>query len=71
MSRKQIYIQSAVVIFMIVLAAASRLIPHTYNFTPVGAIALFGGAYLGRNWKAFLIPIMAIYLSDFILNPIV
>nr|WP_287421920.1 DUF6580 family putative transport protein [Candidatus Brachybacter algidus] len=71
MSRKQIYIQSAVVIFMIVLAAASRLIPHTYNLTPVGAIALFGGAYLGRNWKAFLIPIMAIYLSDFILNNLI
>ncbi len=71
MSKRQIYIQTAIVIFMILITAFSRLIPHTYNLTPVGAIALFGGAYLGRNWKAFLIPIGAIYLSDLILNNVV
>lgn len=71
MTRRQIYIQTAIVIFMILIAAFSRLIPHTHNLTPVGAIALFGGAYLGRNWKAFIIPIGAIYLSDLILNNVI
>jgi hypothetical protein len=68
MKKKEIVIQTIIVIFMILVAAASRLVPHTYNLTPVGAIALFGGAYLGRNWIAFFIPLLAIYLSDFILN---
>ena len=71
MSKKQLYIQTAIVIFMIVIAAFSRLIPHTFNLTPVGAIALFGGAYLGRNWLSFLIPLAAIYLSDLVLNNVV
>ena len=29
---------------MILAAAASRLLPHPYNFPPVAAIALFSGA---------------------------
>lgn len=31
---------------VVVIAALSRLLPHPYNFTPVAAMALFGGAYL-------------------------
>lgn len=71
MTKRQIYIQTAIVVFIILIAAFSRLIPHTHNLTPVGAIALFGGAYLGRNWIAFIIPVGAIYLSDLILNNVV
>lgn len=71
MSKKQLYIQTAIVILMVVIAAFSRLIPHTFNLTPVGAIALFGGAYLGRNWLSFFIPLAAIYASDLILNNVV
>jgi len=29
---------------MIVAAAATRLLPHPWNFTPITAMALFGGA---------------------------
>ena len=32
----------------ILVAAALRLVPHPPNFTPIGAMALFSGAYLGR-----------------------
>ena len=38
------------------------------NFTPIGAIALFGGAYLKNRYHAFLIPIAALWISDLILN---
>ena len=34
------------ILALIFLAAFSRIIPHMPNFTPVGAIALFGGAYV-------------------------
>jgi len=30
---------------IIAAAAATRLIPHPPNFTPIAAMALFGGAY--------------------------
>jgi hypothetical protein len=52
----------------ILTAAALRLIPHPPNFTPIGAMALFSGAYLGRRWLAFVAPLAAMLLSDSILG---
>ena len=49
-------------------AAALRLVPHPPNFTPIGAMALFGGAYFGRRWLAFAAPLGALLLSDVILG---
>ena len=45
-----------------------RIIPHWPNFTPIAAIALFGGTYLKRKELAFLIPVIAMLLSDAILG---
>jgi hypothetical protein len=52
----------------IVAAAAMRLLPHPPNFTPIGAMALFSGAYLGRRGLAFVAPVAALLLSDAILG---
>lgn len=52
----------------IVAAAALRLVPHPPNFTPIGAIALFSGAYLGRRALAFVAPLAALLLSDLVLG---
>lgn len=49
---------------MIFGAAAMRLLPHWPNFTPVGAIALFGGAYFTSRRAAFAVPLAAMLLSD-------
>lgn len=49
---------------IILLAAVSRLFPHAPNFTPLGAIALFAGAYIGNRFLAFLIPLCAMIVSD-------
>lgn len=48
----------------IFLAAVSRLLPHIPNFTPVAAMALFGGVYFTDKKWAFIIPLMALFLSD-------
>lgn len=56
------------VVSIIFLAAAMRLIPHWPNFTPIAAIALFGGAMLNKKWMAFLIPISAMFISDLIIG---
>jgi len=53
---------------MILAAAFTRLIPHPPNFTAVGAIALFGGAYFSEKKFAFIIPMLAMLLSDLIIG---
>jgi hypothetical protein len=53
---------------MILAAAASRLIPHPPNFSPIAALALFGGAQFTDKRLAFLMPLAAMFLSDLILG---
>jgi hypothetical protein len=55
----------------ILAAAFSRLIPHPINFTPIGAIALFGAAYLNRKHLAYIIPIVAIIFSNLIIDNLI
>lgn len=59
-------------LFMIVVAAmripnAAQLTAWS-NFTPIGAMGLFGGAYFTKNWKAFAFPLITLLLSDLIIN---
>ncbi len=76
MSLKSLQPRTATLIIMILLAAAYRLVQSSNvfsimsNVTPVGAIALFGGCYFADRWKAFLIPIVALWISDVFLNRI-
>lgn len=58
-----IFISSAVL-----FAAISRLLPHIPNFTPVAAMALFGGAHLKNKKLAFIIPLVAMFTSDLIME---
>lgn len=53
---------------IILFAAVMRLVPHYPNFTPIAAIALFGGAHLGRKWLAFFVPLFALFISDLIIG---
>ncbi len=64
----KIQIRFGIVSLMIAAAALSRLLPHPYNFTPIGAIGLFGAAYFSRKYYSFLIPFAALWLSDLLLN---
>jgi hypothetical protein len=52
----------------IVTAAVLRLVPHPPNFSPIDAMALFSGAYLGRRGIAFVAPLAALLLSDIVLG---
>lgn len=58
-------IRFKVVLGMILAAAVVRLLPHPPNFTPIGAMALFGAARF-RDWRVgFLAPLVALTLSQF------
>lgn len=49
---------------LIVIAALTRLLPHPPNFSPVEAIALFGGAcFASRHW-ATIVPLLAMLIAD-------
>ncbi|MBM3435031.1 MAG: hypothetical protein FJY07_02310 [Bacteroidetes bacterium] len=58
----------SVITGVILFGALMRLIPHWPNFTPIAAIALFGGAHIGKKHLAFIIPLAAMLLSDLILG---
>jgi hypothetical protein len=57
-----------VLIAMILAAALSRLAPHPPNLTSVTAVALFGGAYFSDRRLAFVVPLVALFLSDLVLG---
>jgi hypothetical protein len=49
---------------MIILAAVMRILPHPWNFTPLGAMALFSGAKFHDRRSAFLFPLVALFAGD-------
>jgi hypothetical protein len=49
---------------IIALAAALRIAAHPWNFTPVGAMALFSGAIIRDRRLAFFFPILALLVGD-------
>ena len=38
------------------------------NFSPLGAMALFGGVYFHRIWKALFFPLLSLFVSDVVLQ---
>ena len=60
-----------IALLLLILAAMTRLLPHPPNFTPLGAIGLFGAAYLQRRWLAIFIPFAALFLTDLFLNNVI
>lgn len=49
---------------LVVAAAASRVVPHPWNFTPMIAVALFAGARLGNVWLAIAATLGCLALGD-------
>lgn len=55
--------------YILILAGAIiRLLPHAPNFTPIGALALFGGAKLKNKYAAILAPVAIMAMTDFYLG---
>src|SRR4029077_19480504 len=53
---------------LILLASALRLAPHPWNFTLVGAIAIFAGATVRDRRLAFLFPLLVMFATDAIIG---
>ncbi len=52
-----------IVFLLVVVAALMRWLPHPHNIAPIGALALFSGAYLHRR-VFWLVPLVALLLGD-------
>ncbi|WP_374249283.1 DUF6580 family putative transport protein [Thermomonas sp.] len=53
---------------LIFAAALTRVLPHPPNFSPIEAVALFGGAYFAKRGWALLVPLVAMFASDLVLG---
>jgi hypothetical protein len=57
-------VRTLVVTGIVLAAAALRLAPHPMNFAPIGALALFGGAYFSSKRAALAVPLLSLIASD-------
>jgi hypothetical protein len=67
--------RTAILLLFILIVTAYRLfitfnsdVSSFANFTPIGAVALFGGAYFTNKFKAVLVPILALFIGDVFIN---
>jgi hypothetical protein len=73
MSTQKINPRFAVLLLLMIIVAAMR-IPNAAqltpwaNFTPIGAMGLFGGTYFTSKWKAVAFPLLTLLVSDLIIN---
>ncbi len=73
MSLKKINPRTALLILFIMLTgllrvmSAGKLLSPIANFTPIGAMALFGGTYFTGKWKSYLFPLLTLFLSDMLM----
>jgi hypothetical protein len=52
---------------LLIIGVSARFLPHAPNFSPVIAIALFGGVYLRRS-QALWLPLVLMMLTDLVLG---
>lgn len=63
----KLLIKLATPVAFVLIGAFARIIPHMPNFAPIGAMALFGGAYMSKK-QALTLPIIAMILSDLVIG---
>jgi hypothetical protein len=52
---------------LVVLGVVARVLPHTWNFVPLGGIGLYAGAYF-RPGIAWAVPLVALLIGDLFLG---
>ncbi len=69
----QVSTRWGIVAIVVLVLAMSRLLPHTvafslFNFSPIGGIALFSAAYFNKKYMAYLLPVVALWVSNLLIN---
>ncbi|MDX2190706.1 MAG: DUF6580 family putative transport protein [Bacteroidota bacterium] len=64
----KIEFKNIILVIMVGLAILSRLIPHPFNFTPIGALALFGTVYFNNKFTGAILTFCVMLISDFLIG---
>ena len=76
MTQKKINAKLGILVLIVFVVALSRLFPYllglqeTFNFSPLAALALFGGAYFSNRTSAMFFPLLALWISNLLLDNI-
>jgi hypothetical protein len=61
-----------IILASIIATGAMRLVsfyfPLFSNFSPLGALSIFGGAYFADKWKAGLLSVITLFITDIFIN---
>lgn len=73
---KNIQLPTFILLLFVSVVAASRVAfglggSPMSTLSPIGAMALFGGAYFTEKWKGYLFPLLTLWISDVLLNRLV
>ena len=76
MSITKINPRFAVLVIFIIVVGSLRIcnaaeLTAWSNFTPIGAMAMFGGAYFKQRWKSFAFPLLTLFLGDIIIHTVI
>lgn len=66
--KQQFWMKTGIAAVLVLLAAAMRILPHPWNFTPIGAMALFSGSVFRDKWQKFIFPLIALFLGDVVVG---
>jgi hypothetical protein len=62
--KSTLFFRTILALTMIVLAAVLRIVPHPWNFAPIGAMALFSGAMIRDKRFALFFPLLTLFAGD-------
>ena len=76
MSVTKINPRFAVLVIFIIVVGSLRIfnaaeLTAWSNFTPIGAMAMFGGAYFKQRWKSFAFPLLTLFVGDIIIHTVI
>jgi len=66
--KQVLWMKTGIAAALVLLAAVLRILPHPWNLTPIGAMALFSGSVFPGKWLKFLFPLIALFAGDVVVG---
>jgi len=60
--------QTLTILSLIAFAALTRILPHPWNTTAIGALALFSGSVISSRFVSIAVTLAALFVTDLILG---
>ena len=68
---QKFFLRFVAISLIISVTALLRLVPHFPNFSPLGAICRFGAAHFSNKIQVYIVPLLAIWISDILVNNLI